>query len=118
MSSIDARGLGEHGGEVDQRLLGLRLDPSGIVPVAGSIPAMPEQKMRPLATIAWLYGPSAAGAWSVVTACRVIGRLYGAQRDRSSRSATARMCASRSASSSRTPGESRAPARVMIANVS
>src|SRR5215217_9168166 len=50
--------------------------PSGIVPVAGSIPAMPEQKIRPPATIAWLYGPSAAGAWSVDTACRVIGRLY------------------------------------------
>ena len=48
---------------------------------------MPEQKTRPPATIAWLYGPSAAGAWSLDTACRVIGRLYAAQRDRSSRSA-------------------------------
>src|SRR5215213_6191737 len=49
--------------------------PSGIVPVAGSIPAMPEQKTKPPATIAWLYGPSAAGASSLDTASLVIGRL-------------------------------------------
>ena len=41
-----------------------------------------------------------------------------AQRDRSNSSAIARMCASRSVRSSRTPREIRAPARVMIANVS
>ena len=49
--------------------------PSGIVPVAGSIPAMPEQKTKPPATIAWLYGPSTAGASSLDTASLVIGRL-------------------------------------------
>jgi hypothetical protein len=36
--------------------------PSGILPVTGSIPAMPEQKTKPPAATAWLYGPSAAGA--------------------------------------------------------
>ena len=41
-----------------------------------------------------------------------------AQRDRSNASATARMCASRSVRSSRTPGESRVPGRVMMAKVS
>src|SRR5215207_6526363 len=49
--------------------------PSGIVPVAGSIPAMPEQKTKPPAAIAWLYGPSATGASSLDTASLVIGRL-------------------------------------------
>src|SRR5918995_7289901 len=49
--------------------------PSGIVPVAGSIPAMPEQKTKPPATIAWLYGASATGASSLDTASLVIGRL-------------------------------------------
>src|SRR5215204_3789878 len=49
--------------------------PSGMVPVAGSIPAMPEQKTKPPATIAWLYGPSATGASSLDTASLVIGRL-------------------------------------------
>jgi hypothetical protein len=36
------------------------------------MPAMPEQNTKPPATIAWLYGPSAAGARSLDTARRVI----------------------------------------------
>ena len=48
----------------------------------------------------------------------VLTKRRFAQRERSSSSATVRMCASRCASSSRTPGEMRAPGRVMIANVS
>src|SRR4051812_32883355 len=48
--------------------------PSGIAP-AGSMPAIPEQKTRPLATIAWLYGPSAAGACSLDTARLVIEQV-------------------------------------------
>jgi hypothetical protein len=44
--------------------------PSGMDPDSGSIPAVPEQKTKPPATMAWLYGPSAAGACSVETACR------------------------------------------------
>jgi hypothetical protein len=36
--------------------------PSAASPVAGSIPAIPEQKTMLPATIAWLYGPSASGA--------------------------------------------------------
>src|SRR5690348_9681537 len=44
--------------------------PSGTVPVTGSIPAVPEQKTNPPATIAWLYGPMAGGAGSVEIACR------------------------------------------------
>ena len=44
--------------------------PIGMEPVSGSIPAVPEQKTKPPATMAWLYGPRAAGAWSVETACR------------------------------------------------
>src|SRR3954453_19366899 len=51
--------------------------PSGIVPVSGSIPAIPEQKTKPPATIAWLYGPSAAGASSLDTARLLIGCLPG-----------------------------------------
>src|SRR3954452_11368659 len=47
--------------------------PSGTSPVTGSIPAVPEQKTNPPATMAWLYGPSAAGASSVCTLCRFIG---------------------------------------------
>ena len=46
--------------------------PSGISPVVGSIPAVPEQKTNPPATIAWLYGPRAAGALSVCTLRRVM----------------------------------------------
>src|SRR5215475_10874682 len=49
--------------------------PSGISPVAGSIPAVPEQKTKPPATMAWLYGPIAAGASSVETARRSTGYL-------------------------------------------
>src|SRR5688572_21747706 len=52
--------------------------PSGAMPVAGSMPAVPEQNTNPLATIAWLYGPIAGGALSVDTACRVIGALLRA----------------------------------------
>ena len=48
---------GQHGGEIEQCLLRLASIPSGIVPVSGSIPAIPEQKTNPPATIAWLYGP-------------------------------------------------------------
>src|SRR5690348_12986031 len=32
--------------------------PSGAAPVAGSMPAVPEQNTKPPATIAWLYGPT------------------------------------------------------------
>ena len=39
--------------------------PSGMDPDSGSIPAVPEQKTKPPATMAWLYGPRAAGACSV-----------------------------------------------------
>src|SRR5206468_1957108 len=42
-------------------------------PVAGSMPAVPEQKTNPLAMIAWLYGPRAAGAEPVDTACLITG---------------------------------------------
>src|SRR3954471_7737903 len=76
MSSIDAPASASTAARLTSACSVCASMPSGIVPVAGSIPAVPEQKMRPPATIAWLYGPSAAGAWSVVTACRVIGRLY------------------------------------------
>ena len=69
-------------------------------------------------------GPSTAGGWwrpgrrpAPRLGC-ARGRPIERQRERSNSSATARMCASTSASSSRTPGESRAPGRVMIANVS
>jgi hypothetical protein len=44
----------EHGGKAEQRPLGLGFDPLGIVPLAGSVPAIPEQKTSPPATIAWL----------------------------------------------------------------
>lgn len=40
------------------------------------------------------------------------------QRERSNSSATSRMCCSTTSISSRTPGDSRAPGRVTIANVS
>jgi len=40
--------------------------------VCGSMPAVPEQETNPPATIAWPYGPSAAGAASVETALRVL----------------------------------------------
>src|SRR3954452_21089959 len=53
--------------------------PSGIEP-AGSMPAIPEQKTSPLATIAWLYGPSAAGARSLDTARLVIAQVSFEQR--------------------------------------
>src|SRR3954464_7424064 len=46
--------------------------PSAACPVAGSIPAVPEQNTKPPATIAWLYGPSAAGARSLEIARRVM----------------------------------------------
>src|SRR5829696_6997020 len=49
--------------------------PSGATPDAGSIPAVPEQNTKPWATIAWLYGPSAAGAWLACTACRLMAVL-------------------------------------------
>jgi hypothetical protein len=52
----------EHSGEVQQRLLGLGFDPIRNRAGRGSIPAIPEQKTKPPATIAWLYGPSASGA--------------------------------------------------------
>src|ERR1700730_2624755 len=39
--------------------------PSRTAPVSGSIPTVPEQNTKPPATMAWLYGPSAAGARSV-----------------------------------------------------
>src|SRR5215213_3909022 len=56
--------------------------PSAAAPVPGSIPAVPEQKTKPPATIAWLYGPSAAGAWSLDTACRVMAPpLLGSRRN-------------------------------------
>ena len=49
--------------------------PSAISPLAGSIPAVPETKTNPLATIAWLYGPSAEGESGVETAVLVTGGL-------------------------------------------
>src|SRR3954464_12294789 len=51
--------------------------PSAACPVCGSMPAVPEQNTKPPATIAWLYGPSAAGACSLDTACRVMVHLSG-----------------------------------------
>src|SRR3954447_22930590 len=39
-------------------------------PVVGSSPICPEQKTNPSTAIAWLYGPSAAGAPVDETACR------------------------------------------------
>jgi hypothetical protein len=47
-------GGSENSGEVQQRLLGPASIPSAIAPVAGSMPAIPEQKTKPPATIAWL----------------------------------------------------------------
>ena len=47
--------------------------PSATAPVAGPMPTVPEQKTNLLAMIAWLYGPRAAGAESVDTACRITG---------------------------------------------
>ena len=42
--------------------------PSATSPVTGSMPAVPEQNTKSPATMAWLYGPNAAGARSVVMA--------------------------------------------------
>ena len=64
----------EHGAEVAQRALGLRLDAASTSsPVAGSTPSWPAQKTRSPATMAWLYGPTAAGAAVVAMAWRVMG---------------------------------------------
>jgi ribose 1,5-bisphosphokinase PhnN len=46
------------------------------------MPVIPEQKMKPLATIAWLYGPSAAGASSLDTARLVIEQVSSITRHR------------------------------------
>ena len=47
------------------------MSPSTSVPVAGSSGIWPEQKRNGPATIAWEYGPMAAGAPGLATACRI-----------------------------------------------
>ena len=52
----------EHGREVLERALRLRLDAASTSsPVAGSRPTWPEQKTRSSVKMPWLYGPMAAG---------------------------------------------------------
>jgi hypothetical protein len=46
--------------------------PSRTVPAAGSIPAVAGQNTKPPATIAWLYGLSAAGSWSLTADFRIV----------------------------------------------
>src|SRR5688572_6575442 len=51
------------------------ISPPTISPVAGSSPIWPAVKMRSPLAIAWLYGPMALGALSVVTVRRSIRLL-------------------------------------------